>query len=195
MSPSSGSIRSRTNSPTTPLNPTDAISYGSAPADPISATESLNQESEESQNREERKTWQSRIAAQLRSHDYSPYLLLENSGSVARDHLASERTFLAYVRTSLALASAGVALVQLFSVASKSGKSNETLFRFARPLGATLVIVGITILLIGFSRYFRVQAALISGQFPLARISVAFVSSAIALLVVVIFGVLIHAVQ
>jgi len=34
--------------------------------------------------------------------------VLENSGSVARDHLASERTFLAYVRTSLALASAGV---------------------------------------------------------------------------------------
>ena len=35
-------------------------------------------------------------------------LRLENSGSVARDHLASERTFLAYVRTSLAIASSGV---------------------------------------------------------------------------------------
>ena len=35
-------------------------------------------------------------------------VVLENSGSVARDHLASERTFLAYVRTSLALSSAGV---------------------------------------------------------------------------------------
>lgn len=35
-------------------------------------------------------------------------LKLENSGSVARDHLASERTFLAYMRTSLALASSGV---------------------------------------------------------------------------------------
>lgn len=35
-------------------------------------------------------------------------LVLENSGSVARDHLASERTFLAYVRTSLAIASTGV---------------------------------------------------------------------------------------
>lgn len=37
-----------------------------------------------------------------------PMLVLENSGSVARDHLASERTFLAYVRTSLAVASTGV---------------------------------------------------------------------------------------
>lgn len=35
-------------------------------------------------------------------------LSLQNSGSVARDHLALERTFLAYMRTSLAIASAGV---------------------------------------------------------------------------------------
>jgi hypothetical protein len=35
-------------------------------------------------------------------------LTLQNTGSVARDHLASERTFLAYVRTSLSFASAGV---------------------------------------------------------------------------------------
>lgn len=35
-------------------------------------------------------------------------LILTNTGSVARDHLALERTFLAYVRTSLAIASAGV---------------------------------------------------------------------------------------
>jgi hypothetical protein len=38
----------------------------------------------------------------------SPSVTIENSGSVARDHLASERTFLAYVRTSLAIASTGV---------------------------------------------------------------------------------------
>lgn len=39
---------------------------------------------------------------------WQPTLTLENSGSVARDHLASERTFLAYVRTSLTIASTGV---------------------------------------------------------------------------------------
>lgn len=39
---------------------------------------------------------------------WNPALTLENSGSVARDHLASERTFLAYVRTSLTIASTGV---------------------------------------------------------------------------------------
>lgn len=39
---------------------------------------------------------------------------LENKGSVARDHLALERTFLAWLRTSLAFASIGVAVTQLF---------------------------------------------------------------------------------
>ncbi|KAF9078809.1 hypothetical protein BDP27DRAFT_29880 [Rhodocollybia butyracea] len=35
-------------------------------------------------------------------------VVLENTNSVARDHLASERTFLAYVRTSLGVTVAGV---------------------------------------------------------------------------------------
>lgn len=39
---------------------------------------------------------------------YEVALVLTNSGSVARDHLALERTFLAYVRTSLVTASTGV---------------------------------------------------------------------------------------
>ena len=34
--------------------------------------------------------------------------MLENKGNVARDHLASERTYLTYVQTSLACASAGI---------------------------------------------------------------------------------------
>lgn len=42
------------------------------------------------------------------THQFHPVLILENSGSVARDHLANERTFLAYVRTSLSIASTGV---------------------------------------------------------------------------------------
>lgn len=49
-----------------------------------------------------------------------PIATLVNTGSVARDHLASERTFLAYVRTSLAIASMGVgaflSVVALFVV-------------------------------------------------------------------------------
>ncbi|GJN92971.1 hypothetical protein Rhopal_006016-T1 [Rhodotorula paludigena] len=45
---------------------------------------------------------------------------LENKGSVARDHLASERTFLAWVRTSMGLATVGIAVTQLFRLPSTS---------------------------------------------------------------------------
>ena len=43
-------------------------------------------------------------------------LRLENSGSVARDHLAVERTFLAYLRTSLAIVGSGVGMFLLSHV-------------------------------------------------------------------------------
>lgn len=84
----------------------------------------------------------------------NPQLVLENCGSVARDHLASERTFLAYVRTSLALASAGVALVQLFTIADLTSRSrdipisdsNRQVQRFARPLGVTMVLFALIML-------------------------------------------------
>src|SRR6202035_3892910 len=43
----------------------------------------------------------------LTSH-LSISISLKNQGGVARDHLSSERTFLAYVRTSLTIACTGV---------------------------------------------------------------------------------------
>ncbi|TFK40698.1 hypothetical protein BDQ12DRAFT_721319 [Crucibulum laeve] len=121
-------------------------------------------------------------------------LTLHNSGSVARDHLASERTFLAYMRTSLAIASSGVALVQLFTAASASTidhhPGGHRLHAYVRPLGATTVTIGILVLLIGVVRYFTVQAALTKGHFPAARIATGFIAFALAALVTATFGIL-----
>ncbi|KAH9480550.1 hypothetical protein JR316_0007150 [Psilocybe cubensis] len=105
-------------------------------------------------------------------------LRLENSGSVARDHLASERTFLAYMRTSLAIASSGVALVQLFSVTSTLPTQGPPyrLQAYIRPLGASTVFIGILVLFIGVTRYFTVQSALTKGYFPVARIATSFIA-------------------
>lgn len=110
---------------------------------------------------------------------FSISLTLRNTGSVARDHLASERTFLAYVRTSLSFASAGVgashplptyptsiserkknsfiALVQLFRVSVNASNSSNAshdqlvVSSYARPLGATVVGFGMAVLVMGES--------------------------------------------
>ena len=38
--------------------------------------------------------------------------IIENTGSIARDHLANERTYLAWLRTGVTLMGVGVALVK-----------------------------------------------------------------------------------
>ncbi len=118
-------------------------------------------------------------------------LTLENNGSVARDHLASERTFLAYVRTSLVLASTGVALVQLFSIAMQSSSFSPTSAStqgYAKPLGATTVLLALGILAVGVSRYFSVQAALTEGKFPVARTVAIIITGCMAMLVTMLFA-------
>jgi len=71
--------------------------------DPPSRTGHLDQT-----EAEDKRSWFKRLADKYGS------IFLENKGSVARDHLALERTFLAWLRTSLAFASIGVAITQLF---------------------------------------------------------------------------------
>jgi uncharacterized membrane protein YidH (DUF202 family) len=88
----------------------------------------------------------------------NPTFVLQNCGSVARDHLSSERTFLAYVHTSLALASAGVGVVQLFTIVDliipssseiSMMEASRKLQRFAMPLGALSQVLALYILLLG----------------------------------------------
>ncbi|KAG6902182.1 hypothetical protein C0995_003278 [Termitomyces sp. Mi166 len=130
-------------------------------------------------------------------------LSLVNSGSVARDHLASERTFLAYVRTSLAIASAGVervlALAQILSItefhsdatqARHVSKCKRCVEAWARPLGATAVVIAMLVLFLGVVRYFTIQKALVGGQFPASRIGIGFVSILFGVLIIATFGVL-----
>ncbi|KAG6011975.1 hypothetical protein E4U54_007788 [Claviceps lovelessii] len=127
---------------------------------------------------------------------------LENKGSVARDHLALERTFLAWLRTSLAFASIGIAVTQLFrlnttlSDGSGSGSGsghgtshNATVRRLGKPLGATFLAISILTLLLGTRRYFVGQAWVIRGKFPASRgtvIVVAVVALAIMLVSLVV---------
>ncbi|KAL6247863.1 hypothetical protein RBB50_005211 [Rhinocladiella similis] len=69
---------------------------------------------------ESKPSWLKRIAEKYGA------ISLENKGSVARDHLALERTFLAWLRTSLAFASIGIAITQLFRLNTTIARSQET---------------------------------------------------------------------
>ncbi|ORY05078.1 hypothetical protein BCR34DRAFT_448932, partial [Clohesyomyces aquaticus] len=82
-----------------------------------------------------------------------------------RDHLALERTFLGYLRTSLALAMTGVLTAQLFRLQHSINPSPTFgFFVLGIPLAATFIGLGALVLLIGAFRFWRQQRAMIRGK-------------------------------
>lgn len=105
---------------------------------------------------------------------------IENKGSVARDHLASERTFLAWLRTSLAFATIGVGVTQLFKMSGVGG--SDAVVEYAKPLGLLFILTAVLTLVFGVTRYFLIQKLLIEGVFPASRL---FIGTLIAIVFVV----------
>ncbi|KAL5339891.1 hypothetical protein BJX70DRAFT_397357 [Aspergillus crustosus] len=94
----------------------------SSNAGPVKSPGCSNGDQQHSRLDEEpRASWYSRFADRYGS------LELENKGSVARDHLALERTFLAWLRTSLAFASIGIAVTQLFRLSNTTTQNANDL--------------------------------------------------------------------
>lgn len=103
--------------------------------------------------------------------------------------------------------------MQLFTLSSPTNanvlsQGGVDLQRFARPLGATMVLFGVFVLILGVSytstiilcillriigvvRYFMTQAALVRGFFPVARNSLAAVAFILGAMIGIVFGVLV----
>jgi uncharacterized membrane protein YidH (DUF202 family) len=102
----------------------------------------------------------------------------------------TERTFLAWLRTSLAFASIGIAITQLFRLNIASQSSNQDtdpyvhLRQLGKPLGATFLGISIVVLGVGFHRYFESQHWIIRGKFPASRGSVALIGIIAAALMI-----------
>ena len=85
--------------------------------------------------------------------------LVENIDSTARDHLANERTFLAWVRTALGLVGLGVLLERL-------GAGGDQVIAVAAGIG--FISFGGLSLIYAVSRYLWVAKNLERGMFPVA---------------------------
>jgi putative membrane protein len=84
---------------------------------------------------------------------------VENKGSMARDQLANERTFLAWVRTGLGFVGVGVVLEKLIDERGVT----------ALVLGLTFIAAGIAMMVYGLLRYRRISTLLINGQYAPAQ--------------------------
>ncbi len=109
----------------------------------------------------------------------------ENSNR-ARDHLANERTFLAWVRTSVAIVVFGfaigrfaVALRQLTAMQGHEAKATG----FSVWMGTIAIVAGVIMVVAGLLRYRKIRAQLDEGKFEAAGFIVDLVT-----VLTVIFG-------
>lgn len=97
--------------------------------------------------------------------------------SHARDHMANERTFLAWIRTSIGIMAFGF-VVEKFSLFMKQmdvvfGKSNaqpplgltHPIQGYSSIFGVFLVALGVVICLLAFIKYKKVEKQIESGSF------------------------------
>lgn len=85
--------------------------------------------------------------------------------ATCRDHLAVERTFLSYLRTSLAFSMIGISIAQLFRLqVSPNPSPTFGFYVLGKPLACIMQACAILILLAGAFRTWRSQNAIVRGK-------------------------------
>lgn len=99
-----------------------------------------------------------------------------------RDHLANERTFLSWLRTSLALSMTGIFTTQLFILQSpRLPYMNLGFFVLGVPLGSLCQAAALVNSFIGAYRFWRLQNAMVSGKACAGGWEIVFIGTLIAL--------------
>ncbi|OJD29447.1 uncharacterized protein BKCO1_8000022 [Diplodia corticola] len=82
-----------------------------------------------------------------------------------RDHLALERTFLGYLRTSIALSMTGVMIAQLMRLQHAPNPDPRYGYHaLGKPLAAVFITAAIAVLILGAFRFWRQQNAIVRGK-------------------------------
>ncbi|KAF2132511.1 hypothetical protein P153DRAFT_393489 [Dothidotthia symphoricarpi CBS 119687] len=82
-----------------------------------------------------------------------------------RDHLALERTFLGYLRTSLVLVMTGVTTTQLYRLQHTANTDSDIGFYvIGLPLNMVFIGMAIVVILIGAFRFWKLQLAMSRGK-------------------------------
>lgn len=92
-----------------------------------------------------------------------------NDSTRVREHLANERTLLAWIRTAIALMALGfvVARFGLFlrEITASSGRPVQSGAAYSGPIGIALVASGLLAVVISTARFFQVRDQINKGRF------------------------------
>ncbi|KAK1072828.1 hypothetical protein LTR74_002343 [Friedmanniomyces endolithicus] len=123
---------------------------------------------------DQRKQRVSRIIASgsATSHWYDPvgrlwrhHIRLSVPHVDCRDHLANERTFLGYLRTSLALSMLGITVAQLYRLQHSAVPDAKLgYFILSKPIAGLFQCSAITVVIVGSVRFYRQQHAMSVGK-------------------------------
>ncbi|EKG22344.1 hypothetical protein MPH_00324 [Macrophomina phaseolina MS6] len=133
----------------------DAVSEVPTAADACSA-----RERRKCQLARQRVGWTDRVARWWRRH-----VSVTVAAGGMRDHLALERTFLGYLRTSIALSMMGVITAQVMRLQHAPNPDPKFgYYALGKPLAAVFITSAILVVLLGAIRCWRQQDAMVRGK-------------------------------
>ncbi|RMZ66717.1 ATPase [Pyrenophora seminiperda CCB06] len=122
-------------------------------------------------------------------HLWSTQISLTIDEGSHRGHLALERTFLGYLRTSLLLVMTGIIIAQLFQLQHTPVPNAHFGFhKLGKPLAATFICMAIVVVLIGALRFWRLQRKLTQGKALAGGAEVFLIMGMVAIMLVATFG-------